>query len=157
MTLAPQVDRDAIVAAMRKHLLIVAATFVGSMFAVPFFCNHKMSLEAWLGGMIAFAVLPFIVGVFQEQPGRAIAMIAGTLLLLCPTVYVAADRLDVEFERLRDRFFLGTATTVNFVCSAWLANSLRARNWAVVLGSGGGLALAVAAVAIMLWMFLFFE
>ena len=140
-----------------KHVLIIATVFIASMVAVPFFYTHRMSAGAWLGGMIMFVALPFIVGILQDQPNRTIAKIVGMLLLLCPTVYVATDRLDSEFEKLRDGFFLGTAVTVSFVCSAWMANSLRARHWGAILGSVAGLVFASAAVFIMLWMFIYFE
>ena len=142
---------------MRVQFVIIGVAFLGAMIAVPFFHDHRMNAGVWLAGMILFIGLPLLAGALQSQPSRAALMAAGILLMVCPLVYVVTDPLAVQYEKLRDGFFLATGATILFVCVAWSSRFVRSRKWFAFSVAASGAVSAAAAIYVMVSMFIYFE
>jgi drug/metabolite transporter (DMT)-like permease len=127
------------------------------MLAVPFFYQRRMNDGVFTAGIFAFAGLPLIAGIVQKHVHRSILPVAIVLLFLCPVVYAVTDPLAVEFEKLRDGYFLATGSTIVFVSAVWLASSFKSRRWATVVTAAFGLVSSAAGVFILLWMVMYFE
>jgi hypothetical protein len=127
------------------------------MMAVPFFYNHRMNDGVFVGGLLAFVAPPVLAGTCQKQAERSITQLAVILLLLCPLVYAVTDRLDVQFEKLRDGFFLGTGSTIIFVSAERLNSSYRSRRWLHAVAAASSLASATVAVFVLLWFVMYLE
>ena len=127
------------------------------MVAVPFFYNDRMNGRVFTGGMLAFVGIPFIAGVLQKQPHRSVVVVAIVLLLFCPVVYAITDPLAVEFEKLRDGYFLTIGSTLIFVSATWLVSSFKLRRLAHAVTAALGLLSAAVGVLVLLWMIMYFE
>jgi len=139
------------------HWTLIVVIFVCAMIAVPFFYNHRMNESVFAGGLIGFVGAPLFAGIWQQQADRLVALLAVVLLLLCPAVYAATDALAVEFEKLRDGYFLGTGSTLIFVSAAWLGCSHRSRNWLIAGAAALGLTSAALATCLLLLMVMYCE
>ncbi len=127
------------------------------MIAVPLFYNHRINAGVFTGGTVTFIVVPFVAGTLRKQPVPSMAVTASILLLLCPMVYAITDPLAVQFERLRDVYFLTTGATIIFVSAMWLTYSFRSRKWIITFSTVAAMLSAATAVFVMLWMFIYFE
>jgi hypothetical protein len=141
---------------MRTQAAMFGMTCLGAAIAVPFFYEHR-SPAVWLGGVVAFALLPFLAGVFWRRPTLAATYVAGVLVLLCPFVYLLTDPLDVKFEKARDAFFVLTSSTVIFVSTNWAATCARSGSWTRLVVATLGVLAGVAAVCAMLWLIMYLE
>ena len=72
-------------------------------------------------------------------------------------VYVVTDPLAVQYEKLRDGFFLATGATILFVCVAWSSRFVRSRKWFAFSVAASGAVSAAAAIYVMVSMFIYFE
>jgi hypothetical protein len=142
---------------VRVQLGFVVAAFLCAMIAVPFFYNHRMNDAVFTGGFLAFVGTPLIAGILQTQTHRPVTLVAAGLLLFCPVVYSITDPLAVEFEKLRDGYFLGTGTAIIFVSTVWLITSYRIRKGIQAFAAGLSLASALVAVFILLWIVMYLE
>jgi hypothetical protein len=127
------------------------------MIAVPSLYNHRMNDAVFTGGLLAFVGTPLIAGLRQTQTHRAVTLVAAGILLFCPVVYGITDPLAVEFEKLRDGYFLGTGTAIIFVSTVWLIASYRIRKGIQAVAAGLSLASATVAVFVLLWLVMYFE
>jgi hypothetical protein len=142
---------------VRVQVAFIVVAVLCSMLAVPFFYDHRMNDGLFTAGMLTFVGIPSIAGIVQTRAHRSIALTAISLLLLCPLVYLVTDPLAVEFERLRDGYFLATGSTLVFACAIWLASSLRSRSAPLVAIAALGLLSSAFAIFILLWMVMYFE
>ena len=143
---------------MRTQTVIVSVMLAAAMIAVQLFYSHRMNAAVFIAGLISFMGIPFLAGILQSTPHRTMLLVAGILLALCPLVYVVTDGLAVEFEKLRDGYFLATGATIIFVSASWLAYSIRSRKWPAMFATAAVAILSAAtAVYVMLWMFMYFE
>ena len=127
------------------------------MIAVPFFYGHRMDDRVFMGGLLAFVGTPLIVGILQKQAYRRVTLVAAGLVLLCPVVYAITDRLAVEFEKLRDGYFLGTSSTILFVSAGWLINSYRSGKSIHAFAAAFSLIAAAFSSVVLMWMVMYFE
>lgn len=144
-------------AGMRFQAVIFSVLYMAAMIAMPFLYSHRMDVVVWIGSAIAFVALPLFVGILQTKANYSLTRAAAVLLLLCPLIYAITDRLDVQFEKLRDGHFLATGATIIFVSAAWLTQSVRKRNWAALVVAIIGLIVASSAVCILLWFVMYLE
>lgn len=142
---------------MRLQVVIVGVILTAAMIAVPLFYNHRMNAGALTGGIVTFVGVPFLAGILQKQAHRAVALTASILLVFCPVVYAVTDPLAVQFEKLRDGYFLGTGATIIFVSTVWVAYFTSLRKWPAMFAAVAALLSAATAVCVMLWMFVYFE
>lgn len=145
---------------MRTQLTIVGVLLVSAMLAVPFFYafnNHRLTNALYWVGATAFIGLPLAAGSVQRSLSQAAIATTGALLLACPLVYAITDPLPVAYEKPRDGFFLGTATTVVFVCAAWASTAWQTRKWQAILLAVFGVVASAAAIFMILFMIMHFE
>ncbi len=135
----------------------IVVLVVCSFLAVPLFYRLRMQDGVFVGGILAFVGVPLLGGILQKQAHRSITFSAAVFLLLCPVVYAVTDPLAVQFEILRDCFFLATGSTIVFVTSVFLASSLKPPRVARIVISGMLLLLSSVAVITLLWMIMYFE
>jgi hypothetical protein len=142
---------------VRVQIAIIVAAFLCAMAAVPFFYSHRMNDGVFAGGLLTFVGIPLVAGTLRATAYRTLTLVAAALLFFCPIVYAITDPLAVEFERLRDGYFLGTGSTMIFVFAEWLISSYKSRKWTHAFASAFGLIAAAVAVFVLLWMVMYFE
>jgi hypothetical protein len=142
---------------VRVQLVLIVAVVLCAMIAVPYFYNHRMNGAVFTGGSLAFVGTPLIVGILQAQAHRTVTLVTAGLLLLCPVVYAFTDSLAVDFEKLRDGYFLGTGSAIIFVSTVWLVTSYKLTKGSQAIAAGFSLVSASVAVFILLWLVMYFE
>jgi hypothetical protein len=142
---------------VRSQAVILGAIVIAAIVAVPLLNNYRMSASAWVCSMIAFVGFPFVAGILQEKVYRPVTLAAATMVLVCPIVYVVTDRLAVQFERLRDGYFLAAGAAMIFICAAWLVHSARSQRRIARLTTASGLLVSGAAVDVLLWLVVYLE
>ncbi len=108
-------------------------------------------------GVLIFIGIPLAIALVRKELKRSTVRMAVVLLILCPVVYAVTDRMDSEFERLRDVYFLVTGSMIVFVFAAWLTSAISTQNWKPVVGAAWGLVFSVLAELIVLYAALYFE
>ncbi len=142
---------------MRMQLAFIVAVVACSLLAVPLFHNHRMNDGVFAGGILTFVGVPLLAGIFQKQTHRSITLFAAIFLLLCPAVYAVTDSLAVQFEKLRDGFFLATGSTIVFVASVWLASSFKPFRLAHIATAMLALLSSSVSVIAVLWVVMYLE
>jgi hypothetical protein len=148
---------------MRTQALTVIVIFTAAVIAVPQFYSLRTSADASpvgfvsIMGIVAFLGGPFLAGILQPNVNRTMLLATGILFSLCPLVSIVTNPLAIQFERLRDSYYLATGATVLFVSTTWLAYSFRSRNWLAMFAAVAALLFAVTAVFTMVWIFIYFE
>lgn len=137
------------------QLVSIAIASICAMFSMPFFYAHQMDRLTFAAGVLAFTAAPLIAGIVQSRPHRSTLPIAALLLLLCPIAFFVTDPLPVRFERSRDAYLLAAFSSIVFIASLWLANSVRLRLWGAATASALCLILAAAGVYILLAIVMF--
>jgi hypothetical protein len=125
--------------------------------AVPLCYDARMDDGVFTVNLLAFIGIPLVVGILLQQPRRSVILVSSGLLLLCPVVYAITDGLDVEFERVRDSYFLGTGSAILFVSTMWLISSCRAGKWIQTVAAAFVVASAAFAIFVLVWMVMYFE
>jgi MFS family permease len=142
---------------MRRQVGLIVAFFVFAMIALPYFYGYRMNDLAFTGGVLAFIGVPLIAGLLQTRVRRPVMLLAAILLILCPVVYALTDRMSVEFEKLRDGYFLGVGIAIIFVAAAGLIESYKTGKRGRAVAASLCLASAAAAVSVLLWLVIYLE
>jgi hypothetical protein len=117
---------------MRFQAAMIAALMCGAFLAVPWLYAHRWDAVAYGAGVWLFVIMPPLAGVFfQPNPARPMTVVAATLILGCPLVYMTTDHMHARAEVLRDSYFLGSFTVASMVAGAWLRSSWRDRQWPI--------------------------
>jgi hypothetical protein len=135
----------------------IVVAFLCAMVAVPFCYNARMDDGVFIGNLLAFIGIPLVVGILLKHPHRSVILVTAGLLLFCPVVYAITDGLAVEFERVRDGYFLGTGSAALFVSTMWLMSSCGAGKWIQAVAAAFVVAAFAFAVFVLLWMVMYFE
>jgi hypothetical protein len=124
---------------------------------IQFCYSARMDDGVFSANLLAFIGMPSVIGFLLKHPHRSVILIAAGLLLLCPAVYAITDGMAVEFERVRDGYFLGTGSAVLFVSTMWLTSSCRTGKWIQAVAAAFLVASFAFAVFVLLWMVIYFE
>jgi hypothetical protein len=142
---------------MQTRAILVCMVFLAAGLGVPLFYNHRMTALAFVAGITAFAAVPLLAGILRSEPDRIMTGWALLMIAFCPVVYVVTEFLDSQFERMRDSYFLATASTIIFLSATWVNYSAKLREWAILWAAIGVQLAATLAVLVMIWMFIYFE
>jgi hypothetical protein len=135
----------------------IVVAFLCAIVAVPLCYKARMDDGVFTVNLLAFIGMPLAVGVLLKHPQRSVIHVTVGLLLLCPAVYAITDGMAVEFERVRDGYFLGTGSAVIFVSTMWLISSCKAGKWIQAFSAAFVVASFALAVFVLLWMVMYFE
>jgi hypothetical protein len=135
----------------------IVVALLCAIIAVRFCYSARMNDGVFIGMLLAFIGVPLVVGILLKHAHRSVIVVATGLLLFCPVVYVLADGLAVEFEGVRDSYFLGTGSVVLFVSTMWLISSSRGGKWIQAVAAAFVVASFALAVFVLLWMVMYFE
>jgi hypothetical protein len=139
------------------QFVAIVAAFLCAMVVVPYCYNHRMDDGVFTASLLAFTGVPLIAGILQRHTHRFVALVVAVLLLFCPLIYAVTKPLAIEFETIRDSYFLGVGSTLLFVSATWLSSSYKTRRWIHAVAAACGLTFTAVAVFVLLWMVMYFE